>query len=78
MTQAVSYTATIGGIIKQRYIYQFEHNHGRFFQDGYSGHMIYDGDEQKGYRVIDEYFKAEKERAESMGLTYELDDPFEK
>lgn len=73
MKQAIGYTETIGGVLKQEYIYQFEHNHGHFFKTGYSGGTIYNGDEQRGYKVIDEYFANSKRNAESKGLTYKLE-----
>ena len=73
MKQAIGYTETIGGVLKQEYIYQFERNHGHFFKTGYSGGTIYDGDEQRGYKVIDEYFENSKSNAESVGLTYKLE-----
>lgn len=69
MRQARTVTTRIGGIIKQEYRIIFEHNHSQVWRDH---HLIFDGYETEGYKMMDQDIQSSKEIAKQLGLSFEI------
>ena len=68
MKQAMEVKTLIGGILPQNYVVQFEHNHSRIMR---GSTIIYDGDEQRGWKWLAEEINSAEATARKQGLRFE-------
>ena len=67
MRQSRKINVKVGGVLDINYVFIFQHNHAQIIRNSI---MIYEGDEQRGYKWLDAEIEKDRKIAEDLGLSY--------
>ena len=77
MFRTAKITVTTNGIEKTYYISWQGCNHSRIVQECHGNReMFFDGDEQRGWGLLDESIERQREFAEQVGWTFDVKEEF--